>query len=78
MPMTRFLLYLLILMISGTVAVGREPAAIPWKESSVLSSGKWLKIRTAKKGIYKITYDKLRSWGFTSPELVNVYGNGGL
>jgi len=51
--------------------------AFQWKTGSVLGSGTWVKIKTTKKGIYKITYDKLRSWGFTSPELVNVYGSGG-
>lgn len=54
-----------------------ETTAVSWKNSSVLANGKWLKIRTSKKGVYKVTYDKLKSWGFSSPELVNVYGNGG-
>ncbi len=57
----------------GTAA----PEGYPWKSSSVLSSGKWVKIKTTRKGIYKVTYDKLKTWGFTAPELVNVYGSGG-
>lgn len=52
-------------------------AAYPWKSSSVLGSGKWSKIRTKSKGIYKITYDQLKQWGFASPEKVCLYGNGG-
>ncbi len=36
-----------------------------------------MKVKTTGKGIYKIPYDKLRSWGFTDPARVNVYGNGG-
>ncbi|MCL1821557.1 MAG: type IX secretion system sortase PorU [Prolixibacteraceae bacterium] len=49
-----------------------------WKTSSVLSSGRWVKIKTTERGIYKITYDKLREWGFTTPANVNIYGAGGL
>ena len=49
-----------------------------WKPTSVLGSGKWTKIRTINKGIYKITYDQLKAWGYSSPEKVSLYGNGGF
>ncbi len=49
-----------------------------WSSSSVLSSGKWLKIATTTKGIYKIPYSKLKSWGFEQPEAVEVFGSGAL
>jgi hypothetical protein len=52
-------------------------AGYSWKTSSVLSSGKWVKIKTTDKGIYKITYDQLKAWGFTNPDQVVLYGNGG-
>ncbi len=48
-----------------------------WKLSSVLESGKWIKISTKSKGIYKITYDQLKTWGFSVPDKVSLYGNGG-
>jgi len=48
-----------------------------WKSSSVLSSGKWVKVKLTDKGIYKITYDQLKQWGFTNPDIVSLYGNGG-
>ena len=51
---------------------------INWKTASVLASDKWVKIKTSKKGIHKITYEKLSTWGFSSPSLVNVYGDGGF
>jgi len=51
--------------------------AYPWKTTSVLNSGKWTKIKVKDKGIYKITYDQLTSWGFTNPDQVCMYGNGG-
>lgn len=48
-----------------------------WKTGSVLKSGKWIKIKTKAKGIYKITYDQLNQWGFSNPESVSVYATGG-
>ena len=48
-----------------------------WKSTSVLASGKWIKIKTKAKGIYKITYDQITQWGFANPEQVVMYGNGG-
>ncbi|MDO8951104.1 MAG: type IX secretion system sortase PorU [Draconibacterium sp.] len=49
-----------------------------WKTSSVLKQGKWLKIAISEKGIIKIPYSKLISWGFTDPTKVNVFGSGGI
>lgn len=48
-----------------------------WKSSSVLKQGKWLKISINTKGIYKIPFSKLTSWGFTDPSKVSVFGSGG-
>ncbi|MGQ7870085.1 type IX secretion system sortase PorU [Sunxiuqinia sp. sy24] len=45
--------------------------------SSVLSSGQWLKIKTSAPGVHKITYSQLQGWGFSKPEAVRLYGNGG-
>lgn len=52
-------------------------AAFDWKQTSVLSTGKWAKIKVKNKGIYKITYDQIKSWGYPNPENVVLYGNGG-
>ncbi|MCF6357667.1 MAG: hypothetical protein L3J54_07660, partial [Draconibacterium sp.] len=49
-----------------------------WKTESVLKSGKWVKISTSEKGIYKIPYSKLTEWGFSDPAQVNVFGSGGV
>uniref|UniRef100_UPI0032180B2E type IX secretion system sortase PorU n=1 Tax=uncultured Draconibacterium sp. TaxID=1573823 RepID=UPI0032180B2E len=51
--------------------------AVDWKNQSVLSSGKWVKISTVGKGIYKIPYSKLSEWGFSQPSQVGVFGSGG-
>jgi hypothetical protein len=52
-------------------------AAHNWKTSSVLKSGKWIKIGVTGRGIVKIPYSKLTSLGFSEPSKVNVFGNGG-
>lgn len=48
-----------------------------WKTSSVLATGKWVKLKTSAQGIHKITYDQLQAWGFANPSAVRLYGNGG-
>lgn len=48
-----------------------------WKSKSVLASGKWIKISVKDKGVFKITYDQLKQWGFSNPDQVAMYGNGG-
>lgn len=48
-----------------------------WKDQSVLNTGIWQKISTSGKGIYKIPYSILNSWGFSNPQNVGVYGAGG-
>ena len=44
---------------------------------SVLNSGSWYKFYVAASGVYRITYDELKSMGITSPEKVRIFGNGG-
>jgi len=50
---------------------------IQQSSSSVLSSGKWYKIRILQSGIYKLTYDNIISMGFSNPSLIRIFGNGG-
>ncbi len=48
--------------------------------NSVLASGKWFKIRINKSGLYKLTYNDLKSMGFpvdANPANIALYGNGG-
>ncbi len=44
---------------------------------SILSSGKWLKIKINKSGIYKLSYDELAALGIANPENARIFGNGG-
>lgn len=49
-----------------------------YTESSVLSSGRWVKIRVNESGIQQITHEQLKQWGFDDPSKVTVYGFGGV
>ena len=55
----------------------QKTETLNWKQESVLNSGKWIKIKTSGKGIYKIPYSKLSEWGFSNPAQVRVFGSGG-
>lgn len=78
--MNRILLLLFLFLLPGFFSrhSGLNAGNYPWKANSVLNSGRWIKVRTPGRGIYKIPYDKLKTWGFNTPELVNVYGSGGI
>lgn len=45
--------------------------------NSALSSGKWVKVNVKRTGLQFISASTLRSFGFSDPSKVNVYGYGG-
>ena len=49
-----------------------------YAQHSVLSGGKWVKIRVSKEGVYQLTKSFLASAGFSNPANVKLYGYGGL
>ncbi len=53
-------------------------ANLTYAGNSVLSSGKWVKIKIDNDGVYRIPYSELNSWGFNNPSNVKVFGNGGV
>ena len=55
----------------------RSAQAVNYASSSVLSTGKWMKIKVAETGIYKLTYEDLINMGFSNPGNVQLYGYGG-
>lgn len=48
-----------------------------YEAQSVLASGTWTKIRITESGVCKITYQELKSMGFSDPSSVSVFGYGG-
>jgi len=59
-----------------TATAARADAKL-YARSSVLAEGRWVKVRVANDGIYKLTYDQLRAMGFADPAKVSVHGYGG-
>ncbi len=58
--------------------VATEPvrnAALKTTDNSVLRTGKWLKIPIKESGVYKITYDELKSMGFADAQKIRIFGN---
>lgn len=71
------------LILSGVIAaaaVGSLNAALTqsfYTGTSLLNSGKWVKVGVEQTGVYEISYETLRSMGFSDPSKVSVYGRGG-
>lgn len=64
-----------------SLAMAPSAAALPldtYAQSSVLNSGKWVKVSVPSSGLYAITANTLRNWGFSNLENVRIYGYGGL
>lgn len=73
----RFAKYLLSAI---TLSVASCAFALPssyYATTSRLASGRWVKIKVSESGVQRISYDRLRAWGFDNPEAVNVYGFSG-
>ncbi len=67
--------FLLALLPSALAALPYSPDK--YAASSVLSSGKWAKIKVSTTGMQFISNSQLSKMGFPNPEKVNVYGYGG-
>lgn len=48
-----------------------------YASSSVLGTGKWIKVKINEDGIYKISYNDLVNMGFDTIQYIHIYGNGG-
>ena len=65
--------YLLLAVVIATTATAADSLPMPQ-----LSSGHWVKISTDTTGIFQISGDELRSWGFESADKVSIYGCGAV
>ncbi|MCX6279746.1 MAG: type IX secretion system sortase PorU [Bacteroidetes bacterium] len=56
-------------------------SATVYKENSILATGVWYKFATAVSGIFRLTYNDLKSAGIDpaaiNPQNIRIYGNGG-
>lgn len=69
------LLSLLAVVVMTVGASAHDPSK--YTSSSVLSSGKWGKVKVSSTGIQFVSAATLRQLGFSDPQKVNVYGFGG-
>ncbi len=62
---------------AGQQLKAAKMAVESYPTSSVLASGRWVKIAVADRGVYSISNSTLSSMGFSDPSRVAVYGYGG-
>ena len=67
-----------IFLLLALLSTSYMHAKVDFKESSVLSTGKWVKIKVGRSGVYEIPYERLQEFGFTDPSRVKVFGMGGI
>ncbi len=65
-----------LLAISSAFGIYAADAA-KYAPSSMLSEGKWVKINVSNSGLYSISRQSLKNFGFSDPNSVFVYGYGG-
>lgn len=70
--------YIIAVAVGAILASFSSQAATKFKDSSVLSSGKWIKIKVGETGVYEITGEQLKQFGFSDPQKVKIFGTGGI
>jgi len=73
----KIILFLLAVLLFQMGSGGGVFAAT-FKENSVLSRGKWAKIKISETGVYKLTYDEIKNMGFSNPANIRIFGYGGI
>ncbi|MDL2223298.1 type IX secretion system sortase PorU [Bacteroidales bacterium OttesenSCG-928-M11] len=68
---------LLFFLFSFTLSLYANNDGSRYTLTSVLSEGKWVQIKTSENAIYKLTYEDIKSMGFSDPSKVKLYGYGG-
>ncbi len=71
----KLLLLLTVLFTGGLTANAFNLST--YAESSVLASGKWVKVSVPESGVYLITTADLKKWGFNDISKVRIHGYGG-
>jgi len=71
-----FLFQFVWLIVLLSMAQTVEAGIFPFKTSSVLSQGKFVKIRIKESGVYRLTFEDINSMGIT-PANVRIFGYGG-
>lgn len=64
-------IYILAILSVLSIMINAENT---YTKTSVLSTGKWVKIRVKDAGVYQFTSSTLKSMGFNNPDNVRLYG----
>ena len=64
----------LFILLSIFTMVIATHATNTYAEHSVLSSGRWVKIRVSNTGVYQLTASQLSEMGFSNPSAVRLFG----
>ena len=75
LPCLRILLFAVIALLTGIPALHALSPDF-YAASSRLASGYWVKVSVTQSGMYCLTDQQLRQWGFSDPSRVKVYGYG--
>ncbi len=69
-----------VLEIVKTPGISKSIAkkGVKYSNQSVLNSGKWVKLKINKDGIYKLTYENLLEMGISDPSDPRIFGRGGM
>lgn len=68
-------LYLIVSLLTALCVSALGPEA--YAPASVLSTGRWVKVRVSETGMHLIPASTLRSWGFSDISKVRIHGYGG-
>ena len=71
---TRYITLTLITLIATILP--EQSKGAEYSSESVLSKGRWVKIRVSESGMYQLTKSTLSGWGFSDISKVKVYGYG--
>lgn len=64
-------------IVNNSTVKTKKQVKTNYASSSVLASGKWVKISVDTTAIHKITYQQLIDMGISRPDNVSIYGTGG-
>lgn len=70
-----------VLALGALMCAGFEAYSLPasaFATTSRMGQGHWVKVEVDTTGVYAISYEQLRQWGFDNPETVGVYGTGAV
>ena len=66
-----------LMAIVASTTFSMQAANYTFASNSKLANGKWVKIAIPEDGVYQLTFDELAEMGFSNPQSVRIYGNGG-